>query len=117
MSIISKDSDLKVIFFEPTSAGKEGVIIADGYFSFVPSFKEGDSINITRSAKGTKNTAASNPISHKTHRVLATDWVVTVNDSNKEAVATLIVSVAKIEADVATQPDADPFPSVVATHA
>lgn len=112
MSIINKDSDLKVIFFESSSAGTDGVIIADGYFSFVPTFKEGDSINITRSSKATKNTAVSNPISHKTHRVLSTDWVITVNDASKEAVSTLIVSVARIEIPAASEPST----SVVATH-
>ena len=112
MSIINKDSDLKVIFYEAAAAGEEGVVIADGYFGFVPTFKEGDSINIIRSSKSTKNTAVSNPIGHKTHRVLATDWVVTVNDANKEAVSTLIVSVARIEVGTA----AEGFPSVVATH-
>lgn len=109
---MSKESDLKVIFFERASAGKEGVVIADGYFSFVPTFKEGDSINITRSRKGTTTAPGNNPISHKTHRILSTDWVVTVNDVTKQAVSTLIVSVAKIGTEA---PPAD-FPSVVATH-
>lgn len=96
---MSKDSDLKVIFYEPAPAGNEGIVIADGYFSFVPTFGDGDLINITRSTKGNKNTAVSNPISHKTHRVLATDWVMTVNDVTKDAVATLIVSVATIDTE------------------
>jgi predicted RNA-binding protein with TRAM domain len=109
---MAKDSDLKVIFYEPGSEHKDGAIIADGYFSFVPTFKEGDTINITRSKKSEKNNAVNNPISHKTHRVLSTDWVVMVNDVTKDALATLIVSVSKLEP--ATIPS--DFPSIVGTH-
>lgn len=109
---MAKDSDLKVIFYEPGSANKEGAILADGYFSFVPTFKEGDAINITRSRKGEKANPVNNPISHKTHRVLSTDWVLMVNEVTKEALATLIVSVAKLEPATA----ATDFPSVVGTH-
>lgn len=112
---MSKDSNLKVIFFEPASEDKKGTVIADGYFSFVPTFGEGDSINIVRSRKGDSKTAVNNPLGHKTHRVVATDWVVTVNEATKDAVATLIVSVTKIESEPAGLADA--FPSVVGTHA
>ena len=109
---MSKESDLKVIFYEPASEGKEGVILADGYFSFVPILSAGDLINVTRSRKNQLNTAVSNPLGHKTHRVLATDWVITVNDATKGAVATLIVSVAKI----GVPPAPIEYPDIVATH-
>ncbi|GAB3508414.1 hypothetical protein GCM10027341_44190 [Spirosoma knui] len=109
---MAKDSDLKVIFYEPGSTDKEGSVLADGYFSFVPSFKEGDAINVTRSRKGEKNNTVGNPIQHKTHRVLSTDWVLTVNDVTKEALATLIVSVTKLE-PIEITPE---FPGIVGTH-
>ncbi|QJW90756.1 hypothetical protein HNV11_15890 [Spirosoma taeanense] len=109
---MAKESDLKVIFYEPGSDSKEGSIIADGYFSFVPTFREGDAINITHSRKGEKTSLVNNPISHKTHKVLATDWVVTVNDTAKEALATLIVSVSRLE----VTPTPSDFPDIVGTH-
>lgn len=110
---MGKEANLKVIFFERAAEGKAGAVIADGYFSFVPTFREGDSINIVRSRKGEKNAVMNNPLGHKTHRILATDWIVTVDEASKDAVATLIVSVAKIEAAVPS----DAYPSVVGTHA
>jgi hypothetical protein len=104
--------NLKVIFYEPTPAGEQGVIVADGYFSFVPTFKTGDAINITIARKEAVDPVVHNPIGHKTHQVLATDWVVMIDEVSKEAVATLIVSVAAIS-KVAASTD---YPGIVATH-
>ncbi len=109
---MSKESEnLKVIFFEPATGSKEGVIVADGYFSFVPTFKDGDAINITLSRREATNAVVHNPIGHKTHHVLSTDWVVMIDEVTKEAVATLIVSVAPISIDSTVD-----FPNLVATH-
>lgn len=95
---MSRDSEkLKVIFYEPASEGKTALIVADSYFSFSPTFKPGDAINITLSKQKAANAVVHNPIGHKTHRVLATDWVVMIDEVTKEALATLIVSVAPVE--------------------
>ena len=88
--------NLKVIFYEPNSAGEQGVIVADAYFSFVPTFKAGDAINITVARKEAHDPVVHNPIGHKTHQVVATDWVVMIDELSKEALATLIVSVSTI---------------------
>ena len=96
---MSRDSEkLKVIFFEPASEGKGGVIVADSYFSFSPTFQPGDAINLTLSRRRETNAVVHNPIGHKTHQVLSTDWVVMIDEVTKEALATLIVSVAKMVA-------------------
>lgn len=108
----SKSENLKIIFFEPASENKAGSIIADGYFSFVPTFQEGDSINITLSRRESTNKPVNDPIGHKTHRVVKMDWVMMIDERSKEALATLVVSVAKI---VPTTTVAE-FPTVVATH-
>ena len=95
---MSRDSEkLKVIFYEPASEAKAGLIVADSYFSFSPTFKEGDAINLTVSKRTATNAVVHNPIGHKTHRVLSTDWVVMIDEVTKEALATLIVSIVKIE--------------------
>ncbi|QIP14194.1 hypothetical protein G8759_17015 [Spirosoma aureum] len=105
---MSKDSEkLKVIFYEAASEGKQSGIIADGYFGFVPTFKEGDAINITIAQRKSGQAAVRNPIGHKTHRVLATDWVVMIDELSKEALATLIVSVSKIDVTPSSTPLAD----------
>lgn len=88
--------NLKVIFYEPNSVSEQGVIVADGYFSFVPTFKAGDAINITMTRKEALDPVVHNPIGHKTHQVIATDWVVMIDELSKEALATLIVSVSTI---------------------
>lgn len=94
---MSKDPEnLKVIFYEPAAESKEGVIVASGYFSFVPSFKQGELINITPAQREAADQVVHNPIGHKTHEVTATDWVIMVDEPSSEALATLIVSVAKI---------------------
>jgi len=110
----SNSENLKVIFFEPASESKAGRIIADGYFSFVPTFKEGDEINIALSRKETVNETVHDPIGHKTHKIIKTDWVLMIDESTKEALATLVVSVSLI----AQQPDViSEFPTIVGTHA
>ena len=99
---MSRDSEkLKVIFYQPASEAKPGLIVADSYFSFSPPFKEGDAINLTLSKRKATNAVVHNPIGHKTHRVLSTDWVVMIDEVSKEALATLIVSVATIAPDTA----------------
>ncbi|MBC3786349.1 hypothetical protein [Spirosoma utsteinense] len=104
--------NLKVIFYEPSATGDQGVIVADGYFSFVPTFKTGDAINITVARKEATDPVVHNPIGHKTHHVTATDWVVMIDETSKEAVATLIVSVSTIgKSDTQAV-----YPSLVATH-
>lgn len=108
----SKSEKLKVIFYQPAAEDKAANIVADGYFSFVPTFKEGDSINITLSRKGESNAPVHNPISHKTHRVIKTDWVIMIDDPSKEALATLVVSVEKI---TSTETPVD-YPSLVGSH-
>ena len=108
----SKSENLKVIFYEPAAENKAASVVADGYFSFVPTFKEGDSINITLSRKEAVNTPVHDPIGHKTHRVIKTDWVIMIDGSSKEALATLVVSVDKITAvDTSTV-----YPSLMDTH-
>lgn len=104
--------NLKVIFYQPTAEDKQGVIVADGYFSFVPTFKEGDTINITISNTKTADPVVHDPIGHKTHRVLATDWVIMTENDAKQAVATLIISVSPIEP---TQSLVN-YPAIVGTH-
>lgn len=109
----SQSENLKVIFFEPASAQQAGRILADGYFSFVPTFKEGDLINITLSRKETANATVHDPIGHKTHKVSKTDWVMMIDEESKNALATLVVSVSEIEpSDSVVE-----YPTVVATHA
>ena len=108
----SQSENLKVIFFESASEGKASRVIGDGYFSFVPTFKEGETINMSVAGKESTNTAAQNPIGHKTHRVMKTDWIVTVDERSKKALATLVVSVEKIE----TVAPASEFPDIVGTH-
>lgn len=94
---MNKDPEnLKVIFFEPGADSKQGVIVSSGYFSFVPTFKQGDSINITLARAEAKDAVVHDPIGHKTHQITATDWVVMVDETSREALATLIVSVAKL---------------------
>ncbi len=108
----SKSENLKVIFFEPAADNKAGKVVADGYFSFVPTFKEGDEINMTMARRDTTNATVHDPIGHKTHRILKTDWVVMFDERSKEALATLVVSVDTIGlASPATE-----FPTIVATH-
>ncbi|WP_338875712.1 hypothetical protein WBJ53_08805 [Spirosoma sp. SC4-14] len=104
--------NLKVIFYQPSAEGKQGVIVADGYFSFVPTCKAGDAINITISSKQAADPIVHDPIGHKTHRILATDWVIMTEDNTKQAVATLIISVSPIDQ---IQPPAD-YPGLVGTH-
>ncbi len=102
---MSKDPEnLKVIFYEPAAESKEGVIVASGYFSFVPSFKQGELINITPSHREATDQVVHNPIGHKTHEVTATDWVIMVDEPSNEALATLIVSVAKIADTMTSSP-------------
>lgn len=108
-----ESENLKVIFYQPASADTSSVIVADGYFSFVPGFKVGDSINITIAKKETSDPVVHEPIRHKTHQVLATDWVVMIDEASREAVATLIISVAPLSG-VETGTN---FPNLVATHA
>ena len=108
----SKSENLKVIFYEPAAENKAASIVADGYFSFVPTFAEGDEINITLSRKAATNTTVHDPIGHKTHRIIKTDWVIMIDERDKEALATLVVSVSKITY-VETSEE---FPSLVATH-
>ena len=108
----SQSENLKVIFYEPASEGKIGHLVADGYFSFVPTFKEGDAINITLSRKETANTPVHDPIGHKTHRILQTDWIMMIDEQSKEALATLVVSVEKIDL---VNKLAD-YPAIVGTH-
>ncbi|MDB5242143.1 MAG: hypothetical protein JWP57_2768 [Spirosoma sp.] len=94
---MSNESEkLKVIFFEPASDGNGGLIVADSYFSFSPTFQSGDAINLTLSKRNATNAVVHDPIGHKTHQVLSTDWVVMIDEVTKEALATLIVSVAKV---------------------
>ncbi len=109
----SQSENLKVIFFEPSSETKGGNVIADGYFSFVPTFSEGESINITLARREMTNATVHNPIGHKTHRVVKTDWVLMIDERSKKALATLVVSVSRIDQ---IEPVAD-FPDIVATHA
>lgn len=94
---MSSDSEkLKVIFFEPASDGSGGLIVADSYFSFSPTFQPGDAINLTLSKRNATDAVVHDPIGHKTHQVLSTDWVVMIDEVTKEALATLIVSIAKV---------------------
>lgn len=107
----SQAENLKVIFFNPAAENKAGTIVADAYFSFVPTFKEGDELNMTLTPKEAADATIHDPIGHKTHRVLKTDWVVMIDEESKNALATLVVSVEAISA--VTTPV---FPNVVATH-
>lgn len=108
----SQSENLKVIFYQPAADNKAASIVADGYFSFVPTFKEGDSINITLAHKEATNTPVHDPIGHKTHRVIKTDWVIMIDEASKEALATLVVSVEQVE--IANVPM--DYPSLVNTH-
>lgn len=108
----TQSENLKVIFYQPAVENKEASVVADGYFSFVPTFKEGDSINIMLSRRDAANTPVHDPIGHKTHRVIKTDWVIMIDETSKEAVATLVVSVDKI-GSATTQ---TVYPSLVDTH-
>lgn len=93
----SQSEKLKVIFFEPASDTNPGRVVADGYFSFVPTFKEGESINMTLTRKEAATTPIHDPIGHKTHRIVKTDWVLMIDPRTKEALATMVVSVEKID--------------------
>ncbi len=94
---MSKDPEnLKVIFYEPAAESREGVIVASGYFSFVPTFTKGELINIAPAQREAADQVVHNPIGHKTHQVTATDWVIMVDEPSNEALATLIVSVARV---------------------
>ena len=93
----SQSENLKVIFYEAGSENKAGNVVADGYFSFVPTFKEGDTINMTLARRQATNATVHNPIGHKTHRIVKTDWVLMVDERSKNALATLVVSVEKID--------------------
>ena len=108
----SQSENLKVIFFEPASDNKAGTVVADGYFSFVPTCKEGDMINITLARREATNATVHNPIGHKTHRILKTDWVLMIDERTKKALATLVVSVSKIDLDEKVSD----FSDIVATH-
>ncbi|WP_461132763.1 hypothetical protein [Spirosoma lituiforme] len=110
----NNSENLKVIFFEPASGNKTGRIIADGYFSFVPTFKEGEEINIALSRKETANETVHDPIGHKTHQVVKTDWVLMIEEESKEALATLVVSVSPIAVQTSVIAE---FPNIVGTHA
>ena len=108
----SQSENLKVIFFEPASGNTAGRVVADGYFSFVPTFKEGDAINITMARRETTNATVPDPIGHKTHRIVKTDWVLMIDDRSKNALATLVVSLSRIDqVDSVAE-----FPTVIATH-
>ncbi len=109
----SQSENLKVIFYDPSVNDKVASIVADGYFSFVPTFKEGDDIHITLSRREAEDTVVHDPIGHKTHRVIKTDWVLIIDQTSKEALATLVVSVSKID-PLTTTTD---YPSLVASHA
>jgi hypothetical protein len=109
----SQAENLKVIFYDPASENKAGSIVADAYFSFVPTFKEGDEINITLARKETTNATVHDPIGHKTHRIIKTDWVMMIDERSKNALATLVVSVSKIEQQVDTVVE---YPTIVAKH-
>ncbi len=108
----SKSENLKVIFFEPATDNKAGKVVADGYFGFVPTFKEGDMINMTVARRETTDATVHDPIGHKTHRILKTDWVLMIDERSKEALATLVVSVETID----LVDKVSVFPDVVATH-
>ncbi|GAB2562384.1 hypothetical protein [Spirosoma areae] len=108
----SQSENLKVIFFEPAAENKAGNVVADGYFSFVPTFKEGDTINMTMARRETTNATVHDPIGHKTHRIVKTDWVVMIDERSKNALATLVVSVEKIDL-VDKVPD---YPDSLVTH-
>lgn len=107
-----QSENLKVIFFEPASDQHTGRILADGYFSFVPTFKEGEAINITVARKEATNEAVHDPIGHKTHHVIKTDWVLMVDEETKNALATLVVSVSSMSL---TESPVE-FPTLVGTH-
>ena len=109
---MSQESEnLKVIFYQLTPEGERGAVVADGYFSFVPTFKTGDTINISTSNPNATDPVVHDPIGNKTHHISATDWVVMVDEATRKAVATLIVSVSPIE-----QTEPATCPDIVATH-
>ena len=109
----SQSEKLKVIFFEPASENKPGRVVADGYFSFVPTFKDGDSINMTLTRKEASDTQVHDPIGHKTHRIVKTDWVMMIDSKSKEALATMVVTIEKIDMveKMASFPEAVASPS------
>ncbi|GAB3041813.1 hypothetical protein [Spirosoma pulveris] len=109
----NQSENLKVIFFEPASTQQAGRILADGYFSFVPTFKEGEEINITVARKEATDEVVHDPIGHKTHQVIQTDWVMMIDEATKNALATLVVSVLPIAKTSSTVE----FPTLVGTHA
>lgn len=108
----NQSENLKVIFFESATESKAGKVVADGYFSFVPTFKEGDTINMTLARREATNATVHDPIGHKTHRIDKTDWVLMVDERSKNALATLVVSISKIDL-VDKVPEE---PTIVATH-
>lgn len=108
----NQSENLKVIFFEPASDQQAGHVLADGYFSFVPTFREGEEINITVARKEATNEVVHDPIGHKTHQVIQTDWVMMIEEGTKNALATLVVSVSPISQTKSTVD----FPTLVGTH-
>lgn len=110
----SNSENLKVIFYEPASENKAGRVIADGYYSFVPTFKEGEEINIALSSRETANETVHDPIGHKTHQIVKTDWVLMIDEQSKEALATLVVSILPIALRATFVSE---FPNIVGTHA
>ncbi|GAB2542690.1 hypothetical protein [Spirosoma aerophilum] len=92
----NQSENLKVIFYNPASETKAGSIVADAYFSFVPTFKEGEELNITLARREATDEVVHDPIGHKTHRVVKTDWVLMIDEPSKNALATLVVSVEPI---------------------
>lgn len=109
----SQSENLKVIFYNPATDNKAGSIVADAYFSFVPTFKEGDEINITLARREATDAVVHDPIGHKTHRIVKTDWVMMIDGPSKNALATLVVSVEPISQSTYTT---SAYPDVVATH-
>ncbi|GAB3888914.1 hypothetical protein [Spirosoma agri] len=109
---MSQESEnLKVIFYQLTPEGERDAIVGDGYFSFVPTFKVGDAINMSTSNPKATDPVVHDPIGNKTHHIAATDWVVMVDEASRKAVATLIVSVSPIE-----QIEPVLYPNIIATH-
>jgi hypothetical protein len=89
------------------------VIVADAYFSFVPTFKEGDELNITLSRREATDEVVHDPIGHKTHRIVKMDWVMMIDEPSRNALATLVVSVEPISQQTNVS---SVYPDVVATH-
>ena len=60
-------------------------------------------INMTLTRKENAQATVPDPIGHKTHRIVKLDWVLMIDEQSKEALATLVVSVEKV--DVAAPAD------------